>query len=92
MSQPHIKPILSCNPIVIFRILSGCVRMPDMSVRSIEDTSLKISDLEIENASKEINFNIEGEFKCIKRRFQIFKLNKFLFESNFQQLKQLYST
>lgn len=36
--------------------------MPDMSVRSIEDTNLKISDFEVENAPKEIDFSIEG--KC----------------------------
>lgn len=36
--------------------------MPDMSVRSIEDTNLKISDIDIGHAPKEIHFNIEGNF------------------------------
>lgn len=70
MSPPYIKLSLSSNPIVVFRIISGCVRMTDMTVRSIEDTSLKISDIETEDASKDAQFNIEGEleddFKCPK--------------------------
>lgn len=36
--------------------------MPDMIVRSIEDTTLKVSDFETGNASKDICFKIEGEF------------------------------
>lgn len=45
--------------------------MPDMTVRSIDDTSLKISDIEIENASKEIRFSIEGEFfSTLKDKFE----------------------
>lgn len=36
--------------------------MPDMTVRTIEDTNLKMLDFEAANAPKEIHFEIEGEF------------------------------
>lgn len=52
--------LIDSNP--FFRILSGGFRMPDMSVRAIEDIDLKMSDIEGENEPKEIQFNIEGEF------------------------------
>lgn len=45
--------------------------MPDMSVRSIEDTSLKISDFEIENASKEIHFNVEAKSTIFNIKIRI---------------------
>lgn len=66
-----------------FRILSGGLRMPDMSVRAIEDTDLKISDIGVERAPKEIQFTIGGEFQLqLTVILEFFKLNT-IFKSFF---------
>lgn len=46
--------------------------MPDMTVRTIEDTTLKMLDFEAANAPKEIHFDIEGEFYLKERKCEYF--------------------
>lgn len=46
--------------IFLFRIYSGCVRMPSMDVERVEDTNLNVSDFEAIKESRELFFNIKG--------------------------------
>lgn len=42
------------------RLLSGCIRMPDMSVHSIESTTLRMSHIASGNSPKEVHFEIKS--------------------------------
>lgn len=52
--------------------------MPDMSVHSIENTNLKISDFELNNTSKEIHFIIESKSFTSQRLRNSFKFLNWL--------------